>query len=141
MVEADAFVGTWRLVAVSSSTGDSPYGQSPSGLLVYTPDGTMTALISNDERSPLSVADRAAAPADEQARAFATFLAYGGRFAVADGRVTHSVEVASVENWVGTELVRAVELEGDRLTLRTPPTMFGGTERVMELVWQRLERG
>jgi hypothetical protein len=141
MVEADALVGTWRLVGVSSSTGESPYGRSPSGLLVYTRDGTMTALISHDRRRPLSVDDRSAAPADEQANAFATFLAYGGRYEVAGGRVTHSVEVASVENWVGTELVRAIELDGDRLTLRTPPTMVGGTERVMELVWQRLERG
>ena len=144
-VEGDALVGTWRLSAASASAGDtkdsSPFGQSPSGLLIYTRDGTMAALISYDERKRFSVADWIAAPSDEHADAFTTFLAYGGRYALADGRVTHRVEVASVENWVNTDFVRAVELDGDRLTLRTPPMLLGGTERVMELVWERVERG
>jgi Lipocalin-like domain len=100
-VAADALVGTWRLIAACAYVGDtqdsSPLGRSPSGLLIYTRDGTMAALISYDERKPLSVADWIAAPSDEQAGAFTTFLAYGGRYALADGWVTHGVEVASVE--------------------------------------------
>jgi Lipocalin-like domain len=144
-VEGDALVGTWRLIAASASVGDtkdsSPFGRSPSGLLIYTRDGTMAALISYDKRKPFSVADWIAAPSDEHADAFTTFVAYGGRYALADGRVTHRVEVASVENWVNTDLVRAVKLDGDRLTLRTPSILVGGTERVMELVRERVERG
>lgn len=144
-VVADALVGTWRLIAFRAFAGDtqvsSPLGQSPSGLLIYTRDGTMAALISYDERKPLSAADWLAAPSHEQADAFTTFVAYGGRYALADGRVTHRVEVASVENWVNTDLVRAVKFDGDRLILRTPPILVGGGEHVMELVWERVERG
>jgi hypothetical protein len=144
-VEGDALVGTWRLIAASASVrhpeDSSPFGRSPSGLLIYTRDGTMAALLSYGERKPLSVADWIAAPSDEHAEAFTTFLAYGGRYALADGQVTHRVEVASVENWVNTDLVRVVELDGDRLTLRTPPILVAGTERVAELVWERVGRG
>ena len=78
-VEGDALVGTWRLIAASASvreTKDSgPFGGSPSGLLIYTRDGTMAALISYGERKPFSVADWIAAPSDEHADAFTTFLA------------------------------------------------------------------
>jgi hypothetical protein len=40
-------------------------GQNPSGLLTYTADDRMMAIISDDGRKPLSVVDRVAAPAEE----------------------------------------------------------------------------
>jgi hypothetical protein len=52
--------------------------------------------------------------------------------------VVHHVEIASVPNWVGTDQVRDVKLEGDRLTLSTS-NMLGGERRLVELVWQRLK--
>jgi Lipocalin-like domain len=141
-VEDDTLVGTWRLIAASAFVRDaqdsSPLGRRPSGLLIYTREGTMAALISYGDRQPLSVADWLAAPSDEHADAFTTSIPYGGRYTLAGGWVTHHVEVASVENWVGTDLVRAVRLERGRLTLRTPSIEAGGTQRVMELVWERV---
>lgn len=130
-VVADALVGTWRLIAFRAFAGDtqvsSPLGQSPSGLLIYRRDGTMAALISYDERKPLSAADWLAAPSHEQADAFTTFVAYGGRYALADGRVTHRVEVASVENWVNTDLVRARQVR--RRSPDTPDSPHPGRRR------------
>jgi len=41
-------------------------------------------------------------------------------------------------NQVGTDLVRFVKLQGDRLVLRTPPMMDGGQQRVTELIWKRI---
>jgi len=144
-IEDDALVGTWRLIAAWASVGDtqdsSAFGRRPRGLLIYTREGSMAALISYGDRQPLSVADWLAAPSDEQTDAFTTFLAYGGRYTLTDGWVRHHVEVASVENWVGTELVRGVRLDGDRLTLRTPSILVGETERVFEFVWGRVDSG
>jgi Lipocalin-like domain len=143
-VEDDTLVGTWRLIAASAFVRDtqdsSPLGRRPSGLLIYTREGTMAAVISYGDRQPLSVGDWLAASSAEHADAFTTF-AYGGQYTIAEGFVTHHVEVASVENWVGTDLVRAVKLDGERVTLRTPSIMAGGTERVMELVWERVDSG
>jgi hypothetical protein len=58
-----SIAGTWRLVSASSRGLDgrkdkAPYGPSPSGLLIYTADGHVTAIISNSGRAPLSVNDR-----------------------------------------------------------------------------------
>ncbi len=38
-----------------------------------------------------------------------------------DTGVIHHVEVASIESWVGGDQVRFTKLEGDTLTIKTPP--------------------
>lgn len=136
-------VGTWRLVSVSSSTDSgekttSAFGQRPKGFITYTREGRMSAIIANDGRKPLS-RDRIAAPPEERAEAFATFIAYAGRYTFTGDKVVHHVEVASIQNWVGTDLIRSVTLQGDRVTLRTPPTQLGGVIRSTELVWERVK--
>src|SRR4051812_33129369 len=95
-----ALFGTWRLVSVSATTAsgvrnDAPYGADPTGLLIYTRDGRMSVTISHAGRKLLSVIDRTAAPPSERAEAFATFLAYAGRYTVVGDSVVHHVEVAS----------------------------------------------
>jgi hypothetical protein len=139
---APQVVGTWTLVSATSTDDKgqgmrAPYGKSPSGMLIYNADGSMSIVISNEGRKPLSVADREAAPAEERAQAFASFLAYSGRYKVAGDKITHHIEVSSVQNWVGSDLVRSVQVNGDRLVLRTPPTTLGGRLQIVELAWQR----
>jgi hypothetical protein len=103
----DSVVGTWKLVSVKATTdkGDvdkAVLGQNPSGLLTYTADGRMMAIISDDGRKPLSIADRVAAPAEERAQAYSTFMAYAGRYTFSCDKVVTHVEVASLQNWVNT---------------------------------------
>ena len=106
-------VGTWKLVSVASTTdkdetNKAALGQHPSGLLTYTADGRMMAIISNDGRKPLSIADRVAAPAEERAQAYSTFMAYAGRYTFTCDKVLTHVEVASLQNWVNTDQTRFV---------------------------------
>jgi hypothetical protein len=54
-------------------------GLHPSGVVTYTADGRMPAIIP-DGRRPLSVADRVSAPAEERAQAYSAFMAYAGRY-------------------------------------------------------------
>jgi hypothetical protein len=117
---------------------DAPFGSSPIGVLTYTRDDRMTAIISHGGRKPLS-GDRISAPPAERAEAFATFFAYAGRYSLGGDTVTHHVEVSSVENWVNTDLVRLIKFEGDRLILRTPPMSVGGKVQSTELVWERIK--
>jgi len=95
-------------------------------------------IISDDGRKPLSVADKLTAPVEERAQAFSTFLAYGGTYTVAGEKVIHHVEVSSLQNWVGTDPVRFVNLQGDRLVLKSPPLPRGGALQSFEVVWERL---
>ena len=137
-------VGTWKLVSASASIAnggrnDAPFGPTPTGFLTYTPEGRMILIISYSGRKPLSGADRIASPVIERAEAFSTSFAYAGRYSVSGDQVIHHVEVASVENWVNTDLVRLLRLEGDRITLQTPPLSVGGVIQTSELVWERIK--
>jgi Lipocalin-like domain len=136
-------VGTWKLVSASSTTSagegsGSPYGTNPAGFLTYTADGRVSAQISYDGRKSLSFGG---GTSEEQAEAFKTFLAYAGRYTHRGDKVTHHVEVSSIQNYVGKDLVRSVKFRGDQIILVTPPTPVNGKMQTVELVWQRLPIG
>ena len=138
----DKFVGTWKLVSASSTTSkgernETPYGLNPVGFLTYSEDGRVTSLISYGERKLLSISSRM----EEQADAFNTFLAYAGRYTLSGDKVTHHIEISSIQNYVGKDLVRNIKSEGNQIVLITPPTMVNGKIQAIELTWQRLLAG
>jgi hypothetical protein len=117
--------------------GDPRFGEN--ARRYYTSDGRMSLIISSDGRKPLSVADQIAAPRDERAEAFATCLAYAGRYTLASDKLTHHIEAASFQNWVNTDQIRLVTLAGNQATFRTPPILINGKQQTIELVWERLK--
>ena len=136
------FVGAWKLVSYARedpATGVStfPWGEKPLGLLVYLPDGHMSVVINAEGRQ--SVAHGEEGAVEKQAKLYRTMTAYAGRYTVGDGTVTHRVEMASDPGLVGTELTRRFRIEGDLLTLATPPSksMSDGKMYVYTLVWKR----
>lgn len=142
----DKLVGTWKLVSASSTTSsgersEPPYGPSPFGLLTYTGDGRVSALVSYAGRKPLSFGAETPALQAEQAEAFKTFLAYAGRYTLAGDKVNHHIEISSIQNFVGKDLVRTVKFQGDRIILTTPPTPVNGKIQIIELTWERLPAG
>ena len=134
--------GTWQLVSIvrqapDGTKDDAPFGKHPTGLLIYSADGHTSVIISYDNRKRLSSDDRLAASVEEKATAFDTSFGYAGRFTCAGGKVVHHVTVASVPNWVGTDMVRVIRSVDDRLTLSTPPLLVGGAASTWELTWVR----
>ena len=137
-------VGTWKLVSATSkdSSGQplqSPYGPNPTGLLTYTESGRVTALISYSGRKPLSLGAKPPTRLEQEAEAFKTFLAYGGRYRLSGDKVIHSIEISSIQHYVNRELIRDLKFQGDQIVLSTPPTMVNGKLQAVELTWQRLE--
>jgi hypothetical protein len=115
-------VGTWSLLGWHEQGADGavlrhPFGEHPLGRLIYTPDGKMTGIL-------------AAADAED-------FLSYSGAFRLEDDRVVHSVDISSERRFLGSDLVRLVDLDGDDLTLRTL-TDRNGTHNVLR--WRRARR-
>jgi lipocalin-like protein len=138
----DELVGTWELVSASTTTSagersETPYGPNPTGLLTYTADGRVTAMISHSGRKSLSTLARL----EEQAEAFKTFLAYAGRYKLNGDEVIHSVEISSIQSYVGKDLVRSVKFQGDQIILVTPPTPVKGKIQTFELIWRRVPAG
>ena len=105
--------GSWQLVSIVRQAPDwrrdnAPFGKHPTGLLIYSADGHTSFIISYDDRKRLSSEDRLAASAEEKAAAFDTSFGYAGRYTCSGGKVVHHVTIASVPNWVGSDMVRLI---------------------------------
>lgn len=137
-------VGTWKLIAVKSRSLDgkvnpTAFGDHPSGFATFTPEGRMSLIMSDDNRKPLSVVDRVNAPEAERAEAFATCVAYAGRYTFTGTQVIFHIEAASIQNWVDTDLTRNVVFAGDRMSLTTMTTLKGGVLQTIETSWEKLK--
>ncbi|MFE2627688.1 lipocalin-like domain-containing protein [Streptomyces sp. NPDC059374] len=137
-------LGAWQLVAYTATSADGevvhPLGNSPYGLILYTPEGYMSAQLGSGDRPHLGAARLEDAAADELARAATGYVAYGGPFEVVDPHtVEHHVTTSLFPNWIGRKQVRSVEFAGSFLRLGlTTPTRMWGAERTAELTWHRL---
>jgi hypothetical protein len=152
---AAQLVGTWKLVSAKITTDKGEvrdsWGSHPAGLLTYTPDGRMSAILTLGNRKPLSVSDFISAPSPERAEAFASMTAYAGRYTLTGDKVVHHVEVASMPNDVGAKMERVVvhvdaerlvvHVDAERLVLRVAkPYLRGGMMvQSQELVWQKVK--
>jgi hypothetical protein len=106
-------VGTWQVVsfeAVTQTTGEREpaRGDHPSGYTIFTPEGRISVLITNEGRK---------APSTDQDRAnlFQTMVAYTGTYRVEADKWITRVDVAANPALLGTEQERSFQLNGDQL--------------------------
>jgi hypothetical protein len=143
-LDVEKLYGTWKLLSFTQrlvATGETvdAFGQSPSGFLSYSRDGRMNGILVKDKRPKL--ADMAQATTEDKAQLFSSMYAYAGTFTVDGNTVTHHVDISWNEDWTGTNQVRNVRLEGDKLHISTNPQSNGidGKVVVAELVWERMK--
>ncbi len=108
-------------------------GLHPRGAQIATREGRWIAVVTAQSRPvPENDAERAAA--------LRSMIAYTGRYRVEDDRIVTKVEAAWNEAWVGTEQVRIMRFEDDRLHLEGPPqphpNLAGRRVRVI-ITWRR----
>jgi len=138
-----SLVGTWRVTSYSRLTLETneetrPFGENPTGYIQYSPDGHMVVFLSAREMPkaspPYSEADKAAIYSQ-------IFGAYAGTYSVDGNKVTHHIVASWRPDWVGGDLIRFVELSGDKLTIKTAPVVSGLTGKliVSTLTFERLE--
>ncbi|MBI2939020.1 MAG: lipocalin-like domain-containing protein [Chloroflexi bacterium] len=137
----DSLVGVWKLVSFESRSADGEvehlFGRDPIGQLIYTADGHMSVIFGQAGRNLFEVDDVRGGTAAERDRAMGTFQAYFGRYSVGESEVVHHVELCLFPNWKGVDQRRFFRLDGDTLTLTTPPMLARGKQRVSRLVWRR----
>lgn len=143
---ANPFVGTWQLRDACALTDDgrrspSPLGERVLGQIMYDAAGHMSAQLMAADRPRFSARAADDTPADEFKTAFLSFTSYWGTYRIdpAAGTVTHTVIGANAPSWPGSEQLRYFELNGNTLTLKTPPIRGrDGVKQVQVLVWERL---
>jgi hypothetical protein len=125
----ERFLGSWSLVSFEHvpPSGEvlRPFGDSPTGLIVYQANGRMSVQISVGSRKKLACEDPFQASPEEASEAWRTYFGYWGSFAVDLEKcvVMHHVEGSSFSNWIGTEQVRYFRFdEGNRLILESQST-------------------
>lgn len=145
MTTSAQLTGDWQLLDwVATADGGSvtrPFGDHPTGILVYSADGTMITTICPSERPRLASGDAlVGGPDAERLRSAETFIAYSGRFHLEGEDVVHEVGMSLYPNWVGTRQVRHIRWspDGATLELSTDPVTMQQGRAVQRLTWQRL---
>jgi hypothetical protein len=104
MPAPEDLVGVWRLTShlfrdPDGSTAPGPLGPTATGLLIYHPDGYLSASLMRPASPP---------PA---------YMGYSGRWHLTGDTVTHHVEISSHPHLVGTAQTRSLHLSAPHLTL------------------------
>lgn len=139
MKDGEGLIGSWKLDSfeLQSVTGEisHPYGRKLTGYLFYNEDGYMSAAFMNAGRGVGGDAELSQAA---QTSNYDQFMAYTGPYEVNGDRITHRVEVSSLEAFIGSVQERWFKIDGDRLDLLTAPLTVGSDAPVGRLVWHRV---
>jgi hypothetical protein len=130
-------VGTW---ALNSGTGERfyPLGENPHGYISYSDDGRMYTIQTIGDR----IKPRELVPTDEErAKLQQSMIAYAGTYTSESGKLVHHIDISWNEVWTGTDQVRFYTVEGNTLTIKTPPLKnpVDGREGVAILVWEKVK--
>jgi hypothetical protein len=144
----EQLVGAWRLVSYTETPVDgspkrSPLGEKPEGIIMYTPDGYMSAQLMRPGRRNFASNDWFKGTPEEFVEEAAGYIAYSGPFHVDEEKrtLTHSMNVSLYPGWIGQTQPRVVKIEGKFLHLSTEgPITSGGAKVLANLTWERAER-
>tara|TARA_R110002073_G_scaffold323263_2_gene500551 strand:- start:622 stop:1065 length:444 start_codon:yes stop_codon:yes gene_type:complete len=143
MAAREKLIGTWKLVSweISYSPDGAvtcPFGQNPEGILIYSPDGYMSANISQADRSRFNSASVRKASEVEKCMAFESNFSYAGPFKIEEDHVIHRVDHALNPMMVGTIQRRHMEFVDRSLILSAEETL-GEKNRRHRLHWVKAE--
>lgn len=139
-------IGAWRLrsyieVPVDGSEPSHPMGEDAQGIIMYTPDGYMSAQLMAAGRPAFVSGDRFEG-SDEEYRAEARgYIAYSGPYKINEQEksLTHTMEVSLFPNWLHQTQPRVITLEGNTLSLSTAtPLRSNGKEVNSYVTWERV---
>jgi len=125
-----SIVGTWKMVGATARDRDgkplpAPYGGKGMGRVAFTTEGRMMA-VTCDGRPELPPGT---------ARAYSS---YCGNYTFDGTRLVTRVDASSDPARIGSDQVREVSFEGDKMILRPPPRPTEAGEEYREISWVRL---
>jgi hypothetical protein len=125
-----SIVGTWKLVRATARDGTGaalpePYGGNGIGRVTFTAEGRMQSVVCDGRREMPSGQTR-------------DYNSYCGNYTFDGARLVTRVDAASDPSRIGSDQVRGVRFEGERVVLTPPPRQSGGKEEYRELTWERI---
>lgn len=142
----EKLVGTWTLVELTEVPVNGgeitlPMGENPKGLIIYHPDGYMSAQIMNLNRSNFQQEHWTNATAEEYTQEASTYLAYSGPFETDDKKqmVSHTMDVSLFPNWTGQTQKRIVTFKNGFLHLESEKPFISNSRLVThQLIWKKV---
>jgi hypothetical protein len=125
-----SIVGTWKLVEATArgAAGKAlatPYGGKAMGRVTFTADGRMISVVCDGRAELPSGARR-------------EYSSYCGNYTYDGARLVTRVDAASDPSRIGSDQVRGVRFEGERMILVPPPRRTGANEEYREITWERI---
>jgi hypothetical protein len=141
----DRLIGAWILVSYVEETVEGselvePLGPHPQGIIMYTPDGYMSAQLAKPDRPKSSTGDWFAGTAEDYTNEASSYIAYTGPFHVDEEAqtLTHTMFISLFPDWTGQTQPRAVKIDGNFLHLGTvSPIRSSGKTVNSRLTWER----
>ena len=143
---AASIVGAWKLISFEIRKSDGevtyPFGENAQGSIIYTESGRFSAQVMRPGRPQFASGDQMKGSPEEITVNYEGCISYYGPYELNEdgGFVIHHVDGSLFPNWEGQDQKRYFKLSGNRLTLRTPPTLWGGGQEIVAvLLWERIQ--
>jgi hypothetical protein len=127
---------SWKIEDLASGKTQDALGPNPQGYITYTPDGRVMVLVLKADR----IRPAALVPtAEEKLALYDSMFAYAGTFTADAEKVVHHIDMSWNQSWTGTDQIRFLRLQGDRLTYIGAPARnpMTGRDCIHTVVFQR----
>ena len=141
--QSPTLIGTWRMVSIEGHSSDGTitrdWGPEPLGIWIFTEDGYLSVQIVDPDRELFQSGDFLRPTEEELEQAFSGYFGYFGTYTIDEeaGEVVFHVEGAADPNYIGTDQQRLFSIEGNRLTIRTPPERAGDADVTYVAILER----
>ncbi len=141
--QSHTLAGTWRMVSIEGHSSDGTitrdWGPEPLGIWIFTENGYLSVQIVDPNREPFQSGDFLRPTEEELKQAFAGYFGYFGTYTIDDeaGEVVFHVEGAAYPNYIGTDQQRFFSIEGNQLTVQTPPERAGNADVTYVAILER----
>lgn len=129
-MKSHMMIGVWTLVNIANTDKDgntlrSSYGPEKYGLITFNKNNRMMVVIS-DGRDDLPKG---------RAREYSS---YAGRFTFDGSTLITQVDGSIPLDRVGTEQIRPVRFDGNKVILTAPPVTIDGVVNYRDLTWEKI---
>lgn len=128
----EQIVGSWNFVVAEVTAPDGkksfPFGQTPRGIIIFTPDGSFAQIHISSEAPKIASGNRLTGTADEYAAIMRGSISVFGAYTVDESKktVTFKIVSSSFPNWEGEAQERTIDkLTADEF-VNTNPNVAGG---------------
>ena len=139
--DVNPLIGTWRLIRWCNQSDDGtetyPLGGDATGYICCSSDGFVFVHIMAADRTSYAVNDPFGGTPEEDTAAVKSHMSNAGPYEDRGNEVVHRVTHASCPNWVGSEQVRSIRLNGNQLELSAAAARFQGHLVTASVLWER----